>query len=183
MGGISVLFMMGMVSAFLIIFIWMFIACLIYSVVRYVLEGISVMRMAERLGYKHGGVAWIPFYNNCLIGKIAGARTLGIISFVLSVITFGISICYYIMAEGYPIVEKFAFPAELALLAVKFVIDSVIAHKIYRKALGNNGDIMTVLTCLSLGLLRPIFFFAVRNKVGRGACGERQPSPEMSRGE
>ena len=51
MGGISVLFMMGMVSAFLIIFIWMFIACLIYSVVRYVLEGISVMRMAERLGW------------------------------------------------------------------------------------------------------------------------------------
>ena len=61
MGGISVLFMMGMVSAFLIIFIWMFIACLIYSVVRYVLEGISVMRMAERLGYKHGGVAGYRF--------------------------------------------------------------------------------------------------------------------------
>ena len=59
----------------------------------------------------------------------------------------------------------------MALLAV-FILDTLIAHRIYKSRAGKYGDVLTVFTVLSLGLLRPVFLFAVRNRERR-ACRPR----------
>lgn len=60
----------------------------------------------------------------------------------------------------------------MALLAV-FILDTLIAHRIYKSRAGKYGDVLTVFTVLSLGLLRPVFLFAVRNR-----AAESVPAPE-----
>ena len=59
----------------------------------------------------------------------------------------------------------------MALLAV-FILDTLIAHRIYKSRAGKYGDVLTVFTVLSLGLLRPVFLFAVRNR-----AAESVPAP------
>ena len=61
---------------------------------------------------------------------------------------------------------------DAALLAV-FILDTLIAHRIYKSRAGKYGDVLTVFTVLSLGLLRPVFLFAVRNR-----AAESVPAPE-----
>ena len=53
----------------------------------------------------------------------------------------------------------------LICILISFVLDVIIAHKIYTKAIGKYGDIFTVFSVLTLGFLRPIFLFAIRSKV------------------
>ena len=54
-----------------------------------------------------------------------------------------------------------------------FILDTLIAHRIYKSRAGKYGDVLTVFTVLSLGLLRPVFLFAVRNR-----AAESVPAPE-----
>lgn len=70
MGGISVMFLLGMLSFLFFVFIAVLVLAVIFTVVRYILDGISVMRMAENLKFRHSGTAWIPFYNSFMIGKL-----------------------------------------------------------------------------------------------------------------
>ena len=53
------------------------------------------------------------------------------------------------------------------------LLDTLIAHRIYKSRAGKYGDVLTVFTVLSLGLLRPVFLFAVRNR-----AAESVPAPE-----
>ena len=101
MGGISVMLLMGMLSAMYMFFIAVIAVLIIYFAVSYVFESIAAMGMCKNLYYKHSGTAWIPFYNKYLLGKIAGNKALGIIEGVLNltidvltvvnVLTFGLS--------------------------------------------------------------------------------------------
>ena len=74
MGGISVMLLMGMLSAMYVFFIAVIAVLIIYFAVSYVFESIAAMGMCKNLYYKHSGIAWIPFYNKYLLGKIAGFR-------------------------------------------------------------------------------------------------------------
>lgn len=57
MGGISVMFLLGMLSFLFFVFIAVLVLAVIFTVVRYILDGISVMRMAENLKFRHSGTA------------------------------------------------------------------------------------------------------------------------------
>ena len=63
MGGISVMLLMGMLSAMYVFFIAVIAVLIIYFAVSYVFESIAAMGMCKNLYYKHSGTAWIPFYN------------------------------------------------------------------------------------------------------------------------
>ena len=49
-------------------------------------------------------------------------------------------------------------------LMTTFILDAVIAHNIYKSRSEQHGELLTAFHILSLGLLRPIFLFALRNK-------------------
>lgn len=157
MGGISVILLMGILSVMLFIFIIIFI----YQVITYVFESIAIMEMGRNLQYKAVGTAWIPFYNKYLLGKIGQHKVLGAILAILNVAIVVTGIGSYMQSD----LNAILFGMFLLCTFASFILDSIIAHKIYVKASGKYGDILTVLGVLTLGFLRPIFLFVMRRKV------------------
>lgn len=157
MGGISVLFAMG-IFFFLIA---MFIGTIIYAVISYIFESISIMCISKNLKYKIHFKSWIPFYNKYLLGKIVGSKILGLLSSLSNFLTTIIILYCCIQKEPNSII----LCAFLICLVVGFISDIIIAHKIYKNVTNKYGDILTVLSVLTFGVLRPIIIFVIRKKV------------------
>ena len=160
MGGFSVVVLMSMISFIYLFFIAIFVAVVLYIIISYTFQGISIMCMSKNMEYKNTFTAWIPFYNKYLLGKIAGNKIMGVISGVLSFISIFLGICFYINKE----LKIVLFIILTISLIITFILDTMITHRIYKSRAKNYGDILTVFNILSLGLLRPIFLFIVRNK-------------------
>lgn len=159
MGGISILFLMGIFSVIFFAYCTVFIGVIAYTAISYLFESISVFCMCKNLGYKPYAAAWVPFYQKYLLGRIVGNRAQGAILGLLNlaVVGFGIGSVYY-----YSI---FLFGLFLAACILGFVLDMILAHKIYKSVTSRYGDILTIVSVLSLGLLRPVILFIIRNKV------------------
>ena len=160
MGGFSVVVLKSMISFIYLFFIAIFVAVVLYIIMSYTFQGISIMCMSKNMGYKNTFTAWIPFYNKYLLGKIAGNKIMGVISGVLSFISIFLGICFYINKE----LKIVLFIILTISLIITFILDTMITHRIYKSRAKKYGDILTVFNILSLGLLRPIFLFIVRNK-------------------
>lgn len=157
MGGISVLVLMSILSFIFAIIL----VLLVYQVMVYFFESISIMCMCKNLKYNAPITAWIPFYNKYLLGKISGSKSLGIILASLNFLMVGSLILSYSknLNSG---VFSIIF---LICALVGFLFDIIVAHKIYDKAEIKYGDLLTVFSVLTVGILRPIFLFMIRNKV------------------
>lgn len=161
MGGISVLFLMSILSFMFFTFIAIFLAIIFYVIVTYIFESISIMGMSKNLEYRATFTAWIPFYNKYLLSKIAGSKKLGVILTLFNIGTVGTGLyCYFQTEFNYIIFIMF-----LVCIFVGFILDIIVSHKIYMKGTKKYGDILTVLNVVSFGILRPIFLFVIRNKV------------------
>ena len=157
MGGLSVIVLMNILLFLYILFITIFVAIILYIVISYTFEGISIMCMSKNMGYKNTFTAWIPFYNKYLL---AGNKIMGIISGILSFVSICLGIYFYIHKE----LEIVLFIILIISLIITFILDTIISHKIYISHTNKYGDILTIFNILSFGLLRPIFLFMVRNK-------------------
>ena len=154
MGGISVMLLMGMLSAMYVFFIAVIAVLIIYFAVSYVFE-------CKNLYYKHSGTAWIPFYNKYLFGKIAGNKALGIIEGVLNLSIATVAVLFFCFELEIGIIGLIAL---LACVIASFVIDVIIADKIFKNLNIRYSDVLTVVNVLTFGLLRPIILFIFRNK-------------------
>lgn len=165
MGGISVMLLMGMLSAMYVFFIAVIAVLIIYFAVSYVFESIAAMGMCKNLYYKHSGTAWIPFYNpfynKYLLGKIAGNKALGIIEGVLNLSIATVAVLFFCFELEIGIIGLIAL---LACAIASFVIDVIIADKIFKNLNIRYSDVLTVVNVLTFGLLRPIILFIFRNK-------------------
>lgn len=160
MGGLSVIVLMNILLFLYIFFITIFVAIILYTIISYTFEGISIMCMSKNMGYKNTFTAWIPFYNKYLLGKIAGNKIMGGISGILSFIAICLGTRLYINKK----LEIVLFIILVISLIITFILDTMIAHRIYKSRANKYEDILTVFNILSLGLLRPIFLFIIRNK-------------------
>ncbi len=160
MGGFSVVVLMSILSFIYLFFIAVFAGVVLYTIISYIFQGIAIMCMSKNMGYKYPFTAWIPFYNKYLLGKIAGNKIMGVISGVLSLISVCLGIYFFIHKNS----EILIFAAIVICLIITFITDTIIAHGIYKSHIKKCGDILTVFNILSLGLLRPIFLFIIRNK-------------------
>lgn len=70
--------------------------------------------------------------------------------------------CYFQNEFNYIVFIMF-----LICIFVGFILDIVVSHKIYINVTPKYGDILTVLSVLTFGILRPIFLFIIRNKINR----------------
>lgn len=167
MGGFSVVLLMSIFSFMFLFFLAVFAGVAIYTVVSYAFESIFIMARRKKSGYRCSFTAWIPFYNKYLLGKIAGSSTLGAVTGVLALVSVGLSTYLYIHREP----ELVPFMILALILLVVFILNTIIAHRVYAKSAGKYSDALTILSVLSLGLLRPVFLFALRNTHGRApAC-------------
>ena len=160
MGGISVMLLMGMLSAMYVFFIAVIAMLIIYFAVSYVFESIAAMGMCKNLYYKHSATAWIPFYNKYLLGKIAGNKVLGIEG-VLNLSIATVAVLFFCFELEIGIIGLIAL---LACVIASFVIDVIIADKIFKNLNIRYSDVLTVVNVLTFGLFRPIILFIFRNK-------------------
>ena len=99
MGGFSVVVLMGILSFIYLFLIAIFVAVVLYIIMSYTFQGISIMCMCKNMGYKNTFTAWIPFYNKYLLGSLAGNKIMGIISGILSFVSICLGIYFYIHKE------------------------------------------------------------------------------------
>ena len=118
------------------------------------------MGMCKSLYYKHSGTAWIPFYNKYLLGKI-GNKALGIIEGVLNLSIATVAVLFFAFELEIGIIGLIAL---LACVIASFVIDVIIADKIFKNLNIRYSDVLTVVNVLTFGLFRPIILFIFRNK-------------------
>ncbi len=156
MGAMSVLFLMGILSSIFIFFITIFIVIVAYSVMSYVFETMALRTMTKNEGIR----IWIPFYNKSIFGEIVGYKALGMISSCLTLISFLLSMYFFFYQQ----LKMVLFLILLLILINTFILDTFIVHRIYMNVSPRYGDVLTATTILSLGLLRPLFLFLVRNK-------------------
>lgn len=159
MGGISVLFLLGIFSALFYFILAIIFIVLVYLLLSYIFEGIAIGKMCKNLNYKYAYTSWIPFYNKFLLGRIANHKKFGAMLAIINFTIINIFICLY-NASSYSGLFLILF---FILIMLSFILNIVISHEIFKKAIGTYGDILTIFSVLSLGLLRPIFLFVLRN--------------------
>lgn len=160
MGGISFGILLGILTSVYLFFVALFAAIVLYTVISYTFEGISVMSMSKRAGRKNTIAVWVPFYSKYLLGKAASNKGAGAASGVLTALVFGCCVWLYMYREP----ETVVFALLGVSLFIGFIIDTIIAHGIFKSRTRKYGDVLTVVNVLTLGLLRPILLFAVRNR-------------------
>ena len=159
MGGFSIMIILGIMMSIFYFFLAIIVLIAIYMLITYIFESISLQAFSKNLKYKYPILAWLPFYNKYILGKISGTYRLGILLSVSSLITFILGI--YIFEGG---TFGYIFIIFFVLLLLNFILDLVITHKIFKKYIIKYSDILTVFSVLSLGFLRPIFMFIIRNR-------------------
>ena len=158
MGGFSMsILLLAMAGMFWAIVIGIFILIII-KLALYVFESFGLMKINKNLGLKYNWAAWIPIYNKFLLGKIAVKPLAGIILSILWLIKTILCIFTYFFITTYYLVIL-----TVCIVIITFIIEMIIVSKLYEKYSKKN-EVLTVLSIVTLGLLEPIFIFALRNK-------------------
>ena len=160
MGGISVIFLMSFLSLIYFMFIAILSFIILYIVISYTMTSITVMSMRKKLKYKNNFISFIPVFNKYLLGNLVNEKLLGALSSILTFLLMGFGTYLYICKNF----KTLPFTVFIILLIITFIIDTVITYKMYDRCDSKYKDIVTIFNCLSLGILRPIFIFLVRNK-------------------
>ena len=159
MGGISVLLLLGILSTIFWFFVAIFVIIAIYLLITYIFESVAISRINKNQKCNATFTAWIPFYNKYLLGKIANLKNQGIVLGIINIIIV-IMFIYFLLIENF---SHWLLLVFFILIFVNFILNILISHKIFKKAIVKYSDLFTVLSVLSLGLLRPIFLFFIRN--------------------
>ena len=161
MGGISVIFLMGIFSVWVFVFTAIFATIVIFAVINYIFESISISCIGNKMNCSFKFISWIPFYNKFILGKIGGNKIIGGILGILNLFIVLFGIYFFVNTKtNYIIVCIF-----ILCLLLSFILDTILSYKIYSKAVNKYSSLLTVLNILSLGILRPIILFVIRNKV------------------
>ena len=161
MGGISVLVLLGFLSGLYMLFIAVFFVAVLYLIINYVFEALAVLGMRESRGDRVPALAWIPIYNKYLLGEIAGKKVLGVFSGIFTLVMIGTgAYCYRTLT-----MDRLIFGAFLVSAILGFILDLVIAYRLYKNVVPKWKDVLLLLSILSGGLLRPVILFGLRKKV------------------
>ncbi len=139
---------------------------LLMAFILYILKGVAVMKMAEKMGIKNSGLVFVPVVGTYILGKLAFEDK------VMPYLFLGFNIFSFLFGSMFSSTILAVFSgsslnsAELNMLSTLQVMHMVFAYyvlyKVYKK-FSDKAVVMTVFTVLSCGLLTPIFLFAIRN--------------------
>lgn len=152
MAGISILLLTGVVTT--IIIVLAIIA--IYMMVSYVFESIAIMKFRKKLNLKNNSRSFIPFYNKYLLGKLTNNKILGAVLALVSILTIITFVLWFFVGKS------FAFEWFVLSLIGGFILNIIVASNIY-KLYSKYNVVFTILTIITLGVLRPVFLFALRD--------------------
>ena len=103
----------------------------------------------------------LPIYNKYLLGEIAGKKVLGVFSGIFTLVMIGTgAYCYRTLT-----MDRLIFGTFLVSAILGFILDLVIAYRLYKNVVPKWKDVLLLLSILSGGLLRPVILFGLRKKV------------------
>ena len=172
---------MGVASGVILIILLAFLfLTLAFAVVTVIFQGIGIMKMHEKLGLKHGWMAFVPFLNAYAIGKVAeqyvkaDGRKSAKFSVILLVIQFasiGIGFIFGLIM-GF---SQFLFPMEaymiIQLICYAFVyiisfglsiVSYVALWRVFAIFSNKNATLYLVLS-IFVSVVHPFLIFAIRN--------------------
>lgn len=155
MGGVGMFIILGILSAIYTVFLAVFFIIVIYLLVSYVFESLALHTMSN---YKT--LSWVPCLNKYCLGSLVKKEKMGLVLTIVDLMMVILG-SYLFLSGAY---SALLFLLLLLLTAVSFVLNTILAHLIFKERSARFGDIYTILSVLSLGLLRPIFMFVLRNK-------------------
>ncbi len=135
----------------------------LYGIISYAFNSYGIYKIAKREEKQPAFLAWIPYLNRIIIGKIAFNSSIqgtimafvGLLSMVMMIITVFVKLSNVQLMFSLVITS-------FILSIISKLFDLVAHYKIYSKYSGST-IIMTVLDIISLGILGPIFVFAIRD--------------------
>lgn len=167
------------------------ICALAVGITLYVLQAVSLYKIARRRGISNAWLAWVPVCSDWILGSVAdqyqyvvkgriknrrlplfllGVARLGlrIVGGALSVSAVSSALYFVFAGVGYPNVGQWILVAVMALArlgaAVAYLlIDSFVLYDVYTSCSTGNNVLFLVLG-LIFPALEPVFFFVCRNK-------------------
>jgi len=126
----------------------------------YVFYAYGLMKIAKKNDVRGSWMAWIPIFNFYLMGKMAFNKGIGWCMVILSLLggTGEVTINDQVIASGSILSAPYNSWASMAFLILLLIS----LYRIYEK-MSEKAVVMIIMTILSLGLLTPIFLFAIRN--------------------
>ena len=140
--------------------ILMFLIYFVIGIISYAFVSIGLFEIARREKIKHGYLAWIPYLNKYVLGRIAFKNKIH--SVILTVLSIGVflssSIMIFIKSNS-----TYTFALISFILSIILSVYSYFAHYKVFKKYSKSTVLMTVLDVISCGILGPFFIFAIRD--------------------
>lgn len=156
-----VIFLTNVLSALFVVFLAALFAIIVYLIFTSIMESISIMCIYKNSGYSKYPTAWIPFYNKYLLARIIDKQPLGIALALCNILIVTLGCYLYI----YGVFISILFAIFLVLCLISFILNTVIYHKILKATIPKLADILTLVNIFTLGFLRPVFLFLLRNTI------------------
>ncbi len=164
MGGISVFILLSILMSVFFVFLIIAIIIGIYMLINYIFESIFLHTIAKENHYKYPITSWIPFYNKCILGRIADKKGLGIALSIIEIFSLILIIISYRITTLPGVMNTIIFLLIILLLILSFIFNLVLSHSIMKKVTLKFADFLTILNVLTLGFSRSIILFIMRNR-------------------
>lgn len=155
----------GAINQALLILGFAAVIFLLVAITFYILQSIGFMKLAKRNDIKHSWLAFVPFANAYICGKVAfedKVKTFTLL--VLKIVSTIISLSYYSnLVLSYINNNTANISSNTNIFSLAYIIFLLYASYQIFKKYSEKALIMLVFSILSCGLLIPIFLFAIRN--------------------
>ena len=128
-------------------------AFLVYLLYSYIFESLFCTYVSQSRW------CWIPVWGQYLMGQTTGSRKLGL------ALALDHLIIIVLCCASYSKYVETVVVLLLLLIVLGVALKAIVAHRLYKIAAPERYKVLSVISILSLGLLRPIFLFALRKKV------------------
>jgi hypothetical protein len=137
---------------------------IVIALVIYFFMAIGLSKIANRLGEKKSWMAWIPFCNIYLLGKLSFNKIMGWIFASLNFIAITLDSISLVLKTNdvSTFIMQVLTIINFILALTVCILYVIISNRIYKK-FSKNTTTMTIFTIISLNLLLPFFLFAIRN--------------------
>lgn len=145
------------IGAFMLFWICILISYLVISFILYIFKSFGLLRIAKSENYKYPYIVWIPIVSNYVLGKYCMDKNKSIIYSILTAINLVVSTYLFYLNN------EILFYISLIYIVIYFIIDMMVMNKFYKKVY-KTPELFTILTVITLGLLKGIFIYTARIK-------------------
>lgn len=132
---------------------------IIYLIYSWLFESLFCACICKDVWQKSPVQGWIPLWGQYLLGKAAGSRGLGA---ALAAVHLMVLVLSGSIAAELVRVDGMVY---LLCIVLAVVLKAIAAHRLYKMAAPGQYKVLSVISILTLGVVRPAFLFAIRKKV------------------